>query len=97
MVPDKKYWFKRRRFGYGWTPVTWQGWLLMIVFLAVAIVSAIIIFPGKSQRPTTNETLLFLAITVVDLAVFLKITLAKSPAPKWRWGKHSGDKPHEDF
>jgi hypothetical protein len=27
------YWFKQRRFGYGATPVTWQGWMLMLVHL----------------------------------------------------------------
>ena len=27
-------WFKRRKFGWGWTPVTWQGWLTigMLIF-----------------------------------------------------------------
>ena len=27
-------WFGPRRFGWGWTPYSWQGWLVTAVFLA---------------------------------------------------------------
>jgi hypothetical protein len=26
-----KYWFRQKKFGYGATPSTWQGWVLAIV------------------------------------------------------------------
>jgi hypothetical protein len=25
-MSDKRYWFKRRRFGLGWSPTSWEGW-----------------------------------------------------------------------
>ena len=30
-------WFRRRRFGFGFTPVAWPGWAITIGFCAVAI------------------------------------------------------------
>ena len=25
------YWFRPKRYGYGATPITWQGWLLTVL------------------------------------------------------------------
>jgi hypothetical protein len=36
---EKRAWFRRRTFGYGWTPVTWQGWLITIAS-ALAFIAA---------------------------------------------------------
>lgn len=32
---EKKLWFKRKRYGWGWTPSTWQGWLIIFGYLAI--------------------------------------------------------------
>lgn len=26
----RRPWFRPKRFGFGWTPATWQGWLVTI-------------------------------------------------------------------
>jgi hypothetical protein len=31
----KRYWFKRRRLGIGWTPSTWEGWAASAGFVLV--------------------------------------------------------------
>ena len=33
-------WFGPKRFGYGYRPQTWQGWLLLAVLVAVLITAA---------------------------------------------------------
>ena len=30
-------WFAPRRFGWGWTPISWQGWALTLAFVALAL------------------------------------------------------------
>lgn len=37
-----KPWFRPKKFGYGWTPVTWQGWVVTII-LALIIVGSIVL------------------------------------------------------
>ena len=32
-----RYWFRQKRFGYGATPNTWQGWLFMAVSAALTV------------------------------------------------------------
>jgi hypothetical protein len=29
-------WFKLRTFGYGWTPASWEGWAVTLVWMAVS-------------------------------------------------------------
>jgi hypothetical protein len=41
-----KYWFRKRKgifskdLGYGWVPITWQGCLIIIIVIGLAIFSA---------------------------------------------------------
>lgn len=30
---QKKLWFKRKTYGWGWTPVAWQGWLVIVLYV----------------------------------------------------------------
>ena len=39
-------WFApRRRFGWGWTPVSWQGWLVVAAIIGVVVAIAIVLRP----------------------------------------------------
>jgi peptidoglycan/LPS O-acetylase OafA/YrhL len=37
----KHAWFEPKRIGWGWRPVSWQGWLITFLFAAVVIVASI--------------------------------------------------------
>ena len=30
---NSKLWFKAKRYGWGWTPSAWQGWMVLLVYL----------------------------------------------------------------
>lgn len=38
-APRKKYWFAANKFGFGWTPITMEGWVVVITYLVVNIVN----------------------------------------------------------
>lgn len=90
------YWFKRRRYGYGWIPVTWQGWLTLILFIVVVVLAAFQL-PPKPNKPTAGQMVQFFATLLVALIVFMIIAYTKGPVPRWRWGKKDTDNPDEDF
>lgn len=47
--PAKRYWFPRKRYGWGWgIPATWQGWAVIAVYLA-AIAAMAWRFPPHLQ------------------------------------------------
>ncbi len=49
MEAKRKLWFKRRRYGLGWTPVTWQGWTVVVVVVAIA--ALVVISTRKGTTP----------------------------------------------
>lgn len=93
---NKKYLMKRRRYGWGWTPVTWQGWLLIGAQIAIILIAATFL-PSKPAQPTLGELIAFFAILVLAIATIVVVALISSPKPAWRWGKKPGDNPDEDF
>jgi hypothetical protein len=60
------YWFRRKRFGWGWgLPCSWQGWTFFIAWLAVLIFTIVYFMP---QRPFAF-TMALTALTVILVAV----------------------------
>jgi len=91
-----KYWFKRRRYGYGWIPVKWQGFVVIVAFIIVVTVCSTILVIIANNSAVVFLTL-YLAAVLMTTAVLLYIAYRKGPKPKWRWGKSNNDKPNEDF
>ncbi|MGD0083076.1 MAG: hypothetical protein ABSD78_07750 [Acidimicrobiales bacterium] len=40
---DHRPWFGPKRVGYGFRPQTWQGWLIVAVFVVAVVVIALLI------------------------------------------------------
>jgi uncharacterized membrane protein YhaH (DUF805 family) len=83
MQQENRYWFPAKRFGWGWGPPTrWQGWAVLIVWLAAMAVAAIRLMPG--------HLVTFLSFVLVMTLLFLWICYAKGEPPAWRWGGRDG-------
>ena len=93
-VPNKNYWFKRRRYGWGWTPVTWQGWVTVASALLLIVANSLML---EKLILSTSVIVLFGINTIAVIVALVLISYAKGPAPKWRWGKKSHDTPSEDI
>ncbi len=78
-------WFKTKRYGWGWVPATWQGWLLTALFIAMTCLTTLLI-PENSERPQ-ESTLLIGSVILIEAAVFLFIVWKTGEKPRWRWGK----------
>lgn len=77
------YWFKRKVYGWGWTPATWQGWLVTVVFVALLLT---VVF-NVDENATSKEVVSTLVLPVVILAaVLLGICYKTGEKPKWQWG-----------
>lgn len=78
------YWFKQRIWGWGWTPVTWQGWLVTGVFVVLIVWNASRI---DSMSHSASDTLFgVVPQTLALVALFLGIAWKKGEPLKWRWG-----------
>jgi hypothetical protein len=86
------YWFKRKLYGWGWTPVKWQGWLVTLGFVGVALIIAF----ATPQEVSTQEVLLrvMLPLALVTI-IFISICYKKGEVPKWQWGIPDNTSPHD--
>ena len=78
------YWFKQKRFGYGATPVTWQGWVLMLVYLAIVV--GCVAIAGASQMSPWGLVAAVIMLVVATAVVFRWTWLKTEGGWRWRWG-----------
>lgn len=95
-MDKSSYWFKRRRYGYGFTPVTRQGWAVVVGYVVV-VVALVPAFLDAPQAVAAKEAGFFVMLVTAATAGLLLVCISKGPRPKWRWGKKAGDNPAEDF
>lgn len=70
-------WFKRKTYGYGWTPVTWQGWAVIIIWL--------ILFYFAVTK-IDSEVMKLVSIIIITI-ILIFVSYKKGEKPKWQWGK----------
>lgn len=70
-------WFKRKTYGYGWTPTTWQGWAVIIIWL----ISFYFVITGL------NSELVKLVSILILTGILIFVSCKKGEKPKWQWGK----------
>jgi len=75
---NKKIWFRRKTYGFGWTPVSWQGWVFLLVWVAVFLS----LFSKIDHEAGKN--ILFVVIMVV---ILLYVSYKKGESPRWQWGE----------
>jgi hypothetical protein len=80
-------WFRPKKFGYGATPVTWQGWTVVAVgVIAIAAAARLILIP-HAQQPWA--WIAFFATEAAVLAILCVVSWRKTEG-EWRW--RSGDR-----
>lgn len=81
----KKLWFRAKTYGWGWTPVTWQGWLVLLVYLFCVAYYAKDV--GSRGAPSV-ENFAFFFVGLGGLSSLLVwICYKKGEKPHWSWGK----------
>lgn len=64
-----KPWFRRRRYGWGLQPASWQGWAVTAAYVAAVFVLAVTL---STPQPYLFWTLFGLATAAFLLVAFLK-------------------------
>jgi hypothetical protein len=76
-----RYWFRQKKFGYGATPSTWEGWV-------VTIVSALAVFGVILSGPMIRDNVLRAVWIGAGLLVTVLITVSisyRKTEGGWRW------------
>jgi hypothetical protein len=80
------YWFKRKLYGWGWTPATWEGWAASALYVIAILFFASTIDVDSSKK----EVMLMLVVPLLVLtAAFIRLCYKKGEKPRWQWGRES--------
>ncbi len=83
----ERYWFKRKIWGWGWVPATWQGWSVTLLY--VLLISILVLTREKSipGNPDSGSNFLTFALPSIALTIFLiVIAYKKGEKTRWQWG-----------
>ena len=82
-----EFWFVPKRYGYGAVPVTWEGWAVVAVFVAIVIAFAVIYRRRKTAGLSNVRPWVALIASTV---VFVWICAVKTDGTwAFRWGQGS--------
>lgn len=82
----KKLWFKAKRYGYGWYPCTWEGWLATAIFIILLAVGEIVYINRLKAGPSMPATVLFIVFALSLTSLLIWISYKKGEKPGWHWG-----------
>ncbi|MFZ2038690.1 MAG: hypothetical protein WAV11_02030 [Minisyncoccia bacterium] len=88
----KRIWFRRKLYGWGWYPVTWEGWLVILVYIALILTLALTREEYIPGNPDSGSNFLVFALPIIVLTILLiTISYKKGEKPRWQWGKRIED------
>lgn len=80
----ERYWFKRKLYGWGWIPATWQGWLILFGFIVIIVLN---FYRIDATSNSDSDTLIkYIFQTFVLVLLLVAICWNKGEKPKWQWG-----------
>tara|TARA_B100001964_G_scaffold194286_1_gene217804 strand:+ start:538 stop:828 length:291 start_codon:yes stop_codon:yes gene_type:complete len=81
------HWFIPKNYGYGLQPVSWQGWIATLLFVAMLLGVAYIDLPLEAE-PSIKEIGRFIIDLTFLSAIFTILALPKTKGKlRWRWGE----------
>ena len=79
-----RLWFKAKRYGYGWYPCTWEGWLVTLVAIVLILINTALV---DSTSHSVSDTLIgALVINVIIVAVLIFTCVKKGEKARGGWG-----------
>jgi hypothetical protein len=82
-----KLWFKARSFGWGWTPVSVEGWIVVGVFLVLVLAGTLVyVHQIHTGANPGLANLLFVLWLALLSGALIAIGYATGEPPRWRWG-----------
>ncbi len=77
-------WFKAKHYGWGWSPSSWEGWLVTLVYLVFLFGDFVRI--DRASSSVSDALSVFIPHALILTLILLIICYWKGERPSWRWG-----------
>jgi ACR3 family arsenite efflux pump ArsB len=82
-MEQNKLWFKAKRFGWGWYPCSWEGWVVILLYIVVITIHSVNI--EKFATSGTDVVINFVIPLIINTVFLIIISYIKGEKPGWRW------------
>jgi hypothetical protein len=79
----EQQWFRARNYGWGWTPNTWQGWAVLLVWAVFFIWNTLRI--SAITDANRIELPVLIVEQILSVLILLWVAYLKGGPPRWRW------------
>ena len=80
---EKKRWFKAKYFGWGWYPCSWQGWVIVLMYVFALISN--VIFINNHVNSNSDFLIQFVPQTYIMTVFLIIICYTTGEKPGWHW------------
>ena len=80
-----RFWFRPKTYGYGVTPVTWEGWAVVVAYIAV-VLTVVLRLIGHDHTFTTQLSAIAVIAAATGVMVFVSSQKTDGDL-RWRWGR----------
>lgn len=88
----RKIWFKSKRYGWGFAPATWQGWLVLAVWLTIVVAFVVNIDSHSGSISDTLYGIVPFVLVMTLILVMISYSRGERPKLQWRGRPTSGKK-----
>ncbi|HEX5211594.1 MAG TPA: hypothetical protein VFW22_07665 [Pseudolabrys sp.] len=86
-----QYWFRPKRYGFGATPITWEGWAATLAVAAV-IIGSVVAMNRFVDHSNAAVWLTWAVLIAIATLWFIQFTRRKTDGEwRWRWGERTGE------
>lgn len=83
---EKKLWFKAKTYGWGWTPCSWEGWLIIALYIFAVFVYARSTVDKALDGAGSGVPFYYHLLFVLTTIALIVVSYKKGEKPGWRWG-----------
>lgn len=91
---ERPRWFAAKEYGWGWSPVSWQGWTATVIFAGLYAISLIGFAAWAGSASEAHSDLRTILLGVLEFGIWIalltyilvRICIEKGEKPGWHWG-----------
>lgn len=84
-TPKTRLWFRAKQYGWGWYPVTWEGWLATLMTILLFLPPYLQALRSGTEGNGTDAFWWAILSTLPFIALII-LCYRTGEKPSWRWG-----------